>query len=61
MGGVTNLIAYVSAAVAVGYLLKSTDYISWSAQCPSPFFLSGADLRLSCGSDRHCIAAQEDR
>ncbi len=29
MGGVTNLIGYVSAAVAVGYLLKSTDYISW--------------------------------
>lgn len=29
MGGVTNLIGYVAAATVVGYLLKSTDYISW--------------------------------
>lgn len=31
MGGVTNLIGYVSLAVVAGYLLKSTDYISWYA------------------------------
>lgn len=29
MGGLTNGIGYVAAAITVGYLLKSTDYISY--------------------------------
>lgn len=29
MGGLTNGIGYVAAAITVGWLLKSTDYISY--------------------------------
>lgn len=29
MGGLTNGIGYVAAALTVGWLLKSTDYISY--------------------------------
>ena len=29
MGGLTNGIGYVTAAITVGWLLKSTDYISY--------------------------------
>ena len=61
MGGVTNLIGYISAAVVVGYLLKSTDYISWSATRPppTPTFLTGRDYLL-WGSDYTWAVAQED-
>lgn len=29
MGGVTNTLGYITAAVAMGMLLKGTDWISW--------------------------------
>lgn len=37
MGGVTNTLGYITAACAMGMLLKGTDWISWRIDERSPY------------------------